>query len=86
MGRTGTALTMVTDRDLGNLKRLLKVRGINPEWRGREPDLTNVKARSGGGRRRGGAQGKGKPASGGRRQEHHGPPHHREHHSRARSR
>jgi len=86
MGRTGTALTMVTDRDLGNLKRLLKVREINPEWRGREPDLTNVKARSGGGRRRGGAQGKGKPASGGRRQEHHGPPHHREHHSRARSR
>ena len=85
MGRKGVAVTMVTNRDLGNLKRLLKVREINPEWRGREPDLSNVKARSGGGRRRAGARGK--PQTGaGRRQEHHGPPHHREHHSKARSR
>lgn len=65
MGRIGTALTMVTDRDLGNLKRLLNVREIEAHWRGREPDLTNVKARSGSGRRRAGAQGSGS-ASGGR--------------------
>lgn len=58
MGRIGTAVTMVTDRDLGNLKRLLKVREISPVWHGREPDLSQVKARSGGGRRRAGANGK----------------------------
>lgn len=85
MGRIGTAMTMVTDRDLGNLKRLLKVREISPEWRGREPDLTNVKARSGGGRRRAGVQGKSNGAPAGRRPEAHGAKSHRGP-SRARSR
>jgi ATP-dependent RNA helicase DeaD len=80
MGRIGTALTMVTDRDLGNLKRLLTVREISPEWRGREPDLTNVKARSGSGRRRAGAPVKSNGAAG-----RQGAPPHREP-SRARSR
>ena len=64
MGRIGTALTMVTDRDLGNLKRLLTVREISPEWRGREPDMSKVKARSGSGRRRGGPPGKSNGSAG----------------------
>jgi ATP-dependent RNA helicase DeaD len=74
MGRKGIALTMVTDRDLSGLKRLIKVREIEAQWRGREPDLSKVRA--------GKPRGRPGQASGpqGRRQKHHGPPHHREHH------
>jgi len=75
MGRTGTAVTLVADRDLRNLKSLLRVIEVEPTWRGEEPDLSRVKSTGG---RRGGARGKGGPR--GRRSEHHGPPHHREHH------
>ena len=50
MGRKGIALTMVTDRDLPGLKRLISVREIEAQWRGREPDMSKV--RSGKARRR----------------------------------
>ena len=75
MGRTGTAVTLVGDRDMRNLKSLLRVIGVEPTWRGAEPDLSRIKSTGG---RRGGPRGKGGPR--GRRSEHHGPPHHREHH------
>ncbi len=50
MGRKGIALTMVTDRDLPGLKRLIQAREIEAQWRGREPDMSKV--RSGKARRR----------------------------------
>ena len=71
MGRKGTALSLVADRDLRGLKSLLRIREIEPSWRGDEPDLTRVGSSRGSHRRKGGAPG------GGRRSEHHGPPHHR---------
>ena len=72
MGRTGIAMTLVTDRDLRDLKSLLHANGIEPTWRGREPDLSHA-----GGRRR---RGRPRPEErGAGRVEHHGPPHHREH-------
>ena len=77
MGRTGIALTLVTDRDLSGVKRIVRVREIEPQWRGKEPDMSKVGSARGGGRRRGRP---GQAGSGARRQEHHGPPHHREHH------
>ena len=77
MGRTGTAVTLVGDRDLRNLKSLLRVIEVKPTWRGDEPDLTRIASTSGRHRPRG----KGGP--GGRRSEHHGPPHHREHHQKS---
>ena len=63
MGRTGIALTLVADRDLGSLKELIRKTGIEPQWRGQEPDLDTVK------RRRGNSRGKGAEGgnSGGRR-------------------
>jgi ATP-dependent RNA helicase DeaD len=42
MGRLGTAMTFVTDRELGSLKALLKQNRINPIWDGSSPDLQNV--------------------------------------------
>ena len=44
MGRKGIALTMVTDRDLPGLKRLISVREIEAQWRGREPDMSKVRS------------------------------------------
>jgi superfamily II DNA/RNA helicase len=75
MGRRGIALTMVTDRDLPGLKRLIQVREIDAQWRGLAPDLSKVRSSKGRGR-------PGRPKTGpqGRRQQHSGPPHHREHH------
>ena len=61
MGREGIALTLVTDRDLGNLKRLLQVNRIDPEWVGEEPDLS--KARGGRGRGGGGGRDSGRGGS-----------------------
>jgi ATP-dependent RNA helicase DeaD len=43
MGRIGTALTFVTPRDLGNLKRLLESAKIEPIWDGEAPDLSKTK-------------------------------------------
>jgi hypothetical protein len=40
MGRTGIAMTLITDRDLQHLKQLLRINGIEPVWRGRAPELT----------------------------------------------
>ena len=60
MGRPGVAMTLVGDRDLGNLGGLLKDNRIDPVWRGPEPDLS---ARSGG---RSGAPGRGRGGGGGR--------------------
>ena len=45
MGREGTAMTFVSDRDLGNLKALLGSNRIEPVWRGREPDLARAPSR-----------------------------------------
>jgi ATP-dependent RNA helicase DeaD len=39
MGRPGIALTLVTDRDLPTLKRLLQRNRIEPIWRGPAPNL-----------------------------------------------
>ncbi|MFH1566881.1 MAG: DEAD/DEAH box helicase, partial [Gemmatimonadota bacterium] len=68
MGRTGTALTLVVDRDLRNLKTLLRVIEVEPTGRGEAPDLSRIPSTAG--RRR--PRGPGGPA--GRRSEHHGPP------------
>jgi len=56
MGREGVAMTLVTDRDLGNLKRLMGSKGVEPIWQGKAPDLNRVSTRKqgGGNRRRGG--------------------------------
>ena len=56
MGREGTAMTFVSDRDLGNLKALLGSNRIEPVWRGREPDLARAPSRG-----RGRANGKRPP-------------------------
>jgi ATP-dependent RNA helicase DeaD len=39
MGRTGIAMTLVADRDLQYLNKLLRINGIEPVWRGRAPEL-----------------------------------------------
>lgn len=43
MGRIGTALTFVTPRDLGALKRLLEAAKLEPIWDGEAPDLSKTK-------------------------------------------
>ena len=54
MGRTGIALTLVSDRDLGSLKEILRKNSIEPQWQGPKPDLDNVsRSRRGGNRSRG---------------------------------
>ena len=58
MGRTGIALTLVANRDLANLKVMIGKIGIEPQWRGREPDLDAVnRGRSRGNSKRKGAEG-----------------------------
>jgi len=39
MGRLGVALTLVTDRDLRPLQKLIKINDIKPMWEGAQPDL-----------------------------------------------
>ena len=52
MGREGTAMTFVANRDLDNLKSILKTNRIDPAWRGSEPSFNGRgKSASGGGRR-----------------------------------
>ena len=46
----GTAFTLVTDRDLRSLKRLLQVNRISPVWQGNEPDMDKPVGRGGSGR------------------------------------
>ena len=47
MGRPGTAMTFVTDKELGGLKALLRHNRIHPIWQGGLPDLDKI-TRSGG--------------------------------------
>jgi ATP-dependent RNA helicase DeaD len=49
MGRLGTAMTFVTNKELGSLKTLLKNNRINPIWQGSSPDLQNISGHRGGG-------------------------------------
>lgn len=69
MGREGSAVTFVGDRDLSDLKRLFKSYPIEAHWLGQEPDLENVRAKRGGGGggrgRSGGGGGGGRGGSGG---------------------
>jgi hypothetical protein len=39
MGRLGIAMTLVTDRELKSIKRLLQSHRIVPIWRGPAPNL-----------------------------------------------
>jgi ATP-dependent RNA helicase DeaD len=39
MGRAGVAMTLVTDQDLHNLQRLLRINCIEPMWHGQIPEL-----------------------------------------------
>jgi ATP-dependent RNA helicase DeaD len=50
MGRAGVALTLVTDRDLKTLQRLLQINRIEPVWRGQVPDLERDSRSRGGAR------------------------------------
>ncbi len=61
MGRAGIAMTLVTDRDLKSLKRLVQGNRIEPVWRGQAPDMGRI---SGGG----GARGRRQHRRGGGRQ------------------
>jgi len=65
MGRKGTALTLVGNRDLRDLKRLLNANAIDAYWEGDEPDLDNIRAKRGGGGR--GRNGRGRDGGGGGR-------------------
>ncbi len=62
MGRRGIALTLVGDRDLGQLGTILKDNRIDPVWLGPEPDLS-----AGGGRSRGRERSRGGRGGGGGR-------------------
>jgi ATP-dependent RNA helicase DeaD len=42
MGREGAAITLVTHRDLGSVKRLITANGLSPAWIGREPDFAHL--------------------------------------------
>jgi ATP-dependent RNA helicase DeaD len=53
MGRTGIAMTLVADRDLQYLNKLLRINGIEPVWRGRAPELARpAKSQAGAKRKR----------------------------------
>jgi len=58
MGRTGVALTLVSDRDLGSLKEILRKNVIEPHWVGDAPDMDGVSRRGGGNRSRGRGDGR----------------------------
>ena len=42
MGRSGTALTLVSSHDLRSLKRLFRMNHIEPFWLGKEPDWESI--------------------------------------------
>jgi ATP-dependent RNA helicase DeaD len=42
MGRSGTALTLVSSHDLRSLKRLFRTNHIEPLWLGKEPDWESI--------------------------------------------
>jgi ATP-dependent RNA helicase DeaD len=42
MGRLGTAMTFVTNKELGSLKTLLENNRIHPIWQGTSPDLQKI--------------------------------------------
>ncbi len=44
MGRAGIAMTFVTDRELGDLRFLLRLNHIDPIWHGHAPDLQAPKS------------------------------------------
>jgi hypothetical protein len=44
MGRSGIAMTFVTDQELGVLKSLFKMNHIDPVWHGNIPNLQNLQA------------------------------------------
>jgi len=52
MGRKGVAMTLVTDRDLGAVKHLVRAKGIELVWHGKTPDLNRVSNKRQGGRNR----------------------------------
>ena len=47
MGRSGIAMTFVTDQELKALKSLLEMNRIDPVWHGSIPDLRTVARRNG---------------------------------------
>lgn len=60
MGRQGTAYTLITERDLGSVKRLIQANSITPIWDGDEPDLDKAPSKSRGRGRPGGKGGSGR--------------------------
>ncbi len=50
MGRKGTAISLVTGRDLFGVKRLSKEKGIEADWDGKIPDLKKSSRKKSGGR------------------------------------
>jgi ATP-dependent RNA helicase DeaD len=65
MGRQGTAYTLITERDLRSVKRLIQTNGIVPIWDGEEPDLDKAPSGRGGSPRRRGPGGSNGNKSGG---------------------
>ena len=66
MGHTGIALTLVSDRDLGSLKEILRRNSIEAQGQGHKPNLDSVsRSRRGGNRPRGRGDGNGKSGSSG---------------------
>jgi ATP-dependent RNA helicase DeaD len=57
MGRKGVAISLVTDRDLYGVKRLLKEKGIHESWDGRVPHLKRSGLKKG-------SRGHGRPSGG----------------------
>ena len=51
MGREGTAVTFYNKSNLYDLKKLIAVNNIDPQWLGQAPDLENLKRSKKGGRR-----------------------------------
>lgn len=45
MGRVGEAMTFVTPRDLGNMKRLTEALKLTPDWDGEAPNMSENKLR-----------------------------------------
>jgi ATP-dependent RNA helicase DeaD len=52
MGRVGNAVTLVTHRDLGAVKRLITANRLSPSWIGHEPDFSHMGSGKRGNRRR----------------------------------
>jgi ATP-dependent RNA helicase DeaD len=43
MGREGTAITLVSHRDLGSVNRLIRANSLSPDWLGQKPDFSSLK-------------------------------------------